>query len=117
MSATIYKINKDSLAEIASQTLLIEDVQSLAIQHVHDGTVTDQGLLPFTLDIAPGYVPQIEQEEFMIVIREKVDATSRGPYDITITNAGDDIGKPNYTKKVPYRPWELPKGFKELKGE
>jgi hypothetical protein len=115
MSATIYKFDKDTLAELASTTLLVEDVKSLAIQHIHDNSISDETTLQFTLDITKTHVPTIE-EDFVVVIREKVDATSRGPNDIAITNVGEDVGKPNYKKKVPYRPWELPQGFKELKG-
>jgi len=117
MSATIYKIDKDTLVERASEVLLIEDVQSMSIRHIHDNAVSDQTTLNFTFDIMDMHAPLIEDEEFVVVIREKVDATSRGPHDVTITNVGDDVGKPNYKKKVPYRPWELPQGFRELKGE
>lgn len=116
MSATIYKINKDTLLEVASSSLFVENVQSIGVQHIHDNSISDEALIPFELDISVGYVPEID-EEIVVVIREKVDATSRGPYDITITNVGDDKGKANYNQKVPYRPWELPQGFRELKGE
>lgn len=114
MSATIYKLDKDTLLEISSQKLVLEDIQSFSIQHIHDNSVSDETTLSFTINVAKGYVPQIE-EEFVIVIRERVDATSRGVHDIAITNSGEDIGKPNYNQQVPYRPWELPQGFKELK--
>jgi hypothetical protein len=116
MSATIYKIDKDTLLEKASQVLFIESIQSISVQHVHDNAISDEALITFEFDIAQGYVPEIE-EEIVVVIRERVDATSRGPHDLKITNVGDDKGKPNYNQKVPYRPWELPQGFTELKGE
>ena len=116
MSATIYKLDKDTLLEISSQELVLEDIQSFSIQHIHDdNSISDSTTMPFTINVAKGYVPQIE-EEFVIVIRERVDATSRGAHDIAITNSGEDIGKPNYIQKVPYRPLELPQGFIELKG-
>lgn len=115
MSATIYKLDKDTLLEISSLELVLEDIQSFSIQHIHDNSISDSTTMPFTINVAKGYVPQIE-EEFVIVIRERVDATSIGAHDITITNSGEDIGKPNYNPKVPYRPLELPQGFTELKG-
>ena len=117
MNAKIYKINKDTLLEMSSDNLSVSNVQSLFIEHVHDNSVSEESTLSFSISIDNGHVPYIKEEEFMIVIREKVDATSRGPHDATITNAGDDVGRFDYNKKTPYRPWELPQGFTELKEE
>ena len=116
MNVKIYKIDKDTLFEIGEETLSASNAQAMSISHVHDSTISNSSTINFTIDIADGHTPYIYEEEFMVVIREKVDATSRGPHDVEITNAGVDIGKPNYNKKVPYRPLELPQGFKELKG-
>jgi len=116
MSTKFYKIHKDTLTEITSDVLTISNVNSIVIQHVYDSVISDEANINFTISFAEGHVPYLENEEFMIVIREKVDATSRGPHDITITNVGKDIGRSNYKNKVPHRPWEFPQGFKELKG-
>ena len=117
MSAKIYKIDKDSLLEISNVISEVSNVSSFAIDHFDSNAVSDEYTLNFEIEIAKGHVPHIYEEEFMVVIREKVDATSRGVNDITITNIGDDIGKPRYNKKVPHRPLDLPPGFRELKEE
>jgi hypothetical protein len=116
MSATIYKINKDTLLEVTSSDIFVEDIKSVAIQHIHDNSVSDESTISFSINVANNYVPEI-QEEMVVVIRERIDATSRGPYDQIINDVGDDVGEGGYTKKVAYRPWELPEGFKELKGQ
>ena len=117
MGSKIYKFDKVSLTEIDSKVLSVSNVQGMTIQHIFDNSISDAYMIPFYIEIVDGHVPYIEVEESMVVIREKVDATSRGPNDIKITNVGEDIGKFNYKQKVPYRPWELPQGFTELKGQ
>lgn len=112
----LYKIDKD-LSIVSSKSMASTNVNALTILHTWDGVVSNSTTLNFTIDITSGHVPYINEEEFMIVIRERVDATARGTQDITITNVGEDIGKENYNEKVPYRPWELPQGFTELKGQ
>jgi len=87
---------------INKQTYIPEDVEDSNI--------------PFTITILDKHVPYINQEEFMVVIRERIDVTARGPHETTLNNLGDDIGRENYKNKVPYRPLELPPGFQELKG-
>jgi hypothetical protein len=84
------------------QTYIPEDVESSTI--------------PFSLTILDRNVPHINEPEFMVVTRERIDVTAKGPHETTINNIGDDMGRENYNKKVPYRPLELPPGFQELKG-
>ncbi len=116
MSSKLYKIDKDTLVEISSTELEISGATALSIQHIHDATITSSENLPFNITILDKHVPYINQEEFMVVIRERIDVTARGPQETTLNNLGDDIGRENYNKKVPYRPLELPPGFQELKG-
>lgn len=117
MTSKIIKINKDTLAEMGEEDLYVSDVNGLIIPHVFDSNVSDNFQLEFTLDIAKGHAPYIKDAEFMVAFREKVDATSRGPSSVKITNAGDDKGKENYKESAPHVPWELPQGFIELKDE
>jgi len=116
MSSKLYKIDKDTLTEISSTRLEFSEATALAIQHIHDATITLSESIPFTITILDKHVPYINEEEFMVVIRERIDVTARGPQDTTLNNLGDDIGRENYNNKVPYRPLELPPGFQELKG-
>lgn len=116
MGATIYKINKSDLTELGSYNLSIENIQGLVIPHMFDGNVSNSSTISFTIEIVDKHVPYL-QEEFMVVIREKVDASATGPNAQTITDVGEDMGKLDYKKKVPHRPWDLPEGFVELKGD
>jgi len=77
MSAKIYKIDKDTLAEISSDTLAVSNVQSLAINHVHDSTISDSETINFSINIADGHAPYIFEEEFMVVIRTLTRRTRR----------------------------------------
>ena len=76
----------------------------------------DNSTIPFNITISDRHIPFIMEEEFMVVVRERVDVTTRGPKGKTITNAGNDVGRENYNDKSPYRPVELPQGFQQLKG-
>jgi len=110
----IYKLDKNTLTFVADQDMVISNVQSLVIQHVHDNSVSDESTLVFSIEIAKHHAPYIEEEEFMVVIREKVDLAARGPDDITLRNIGKDKGWEDYKDSKPYRPMALPEGFKEL---
>jgi len=114
MGVSIYKIDKETLATIDSVKLIVANVSGLIIPHLFDGTVSNSSTLPFTIEIASGHVPYIGSEEFMIVIRDVVDATAIGPNDIEITSVGEDMGK-DHKNGAPSRPWTLPNGFKELR--
>ena len=117
MSAKVYKLYKDSLTEVSSKLLNVSNVQILTIQHIHDNSISDEATISFEIEIDRGHVPHIYEEEFMIVLQERVDATSRGVNDVKLTNVDEDLGSYQYNKSVPYRPWELPQGFRELKGK
>ena len=110
----LYKLNKDTLAYVDSKTMAISNVQSLIIQHVHDAIAADDSTLNFSIEVAKHHAPYINEEEFMVVIREVVDLSARGPNDITLKNIGKDKGLENYKDSKPYRPIALPEGFKEL---
>ena len=67
----------------------------------------------FTAKAGGPYFGDID-EEIVIVIREKVDLTARGPNDVLVKNIGKDVGGDDYVDKKPYRPKSLPPGFTEL---
>lgn len=117
MKSKIYKIDKDTLQEIAVGTTGMENIKRINIQHFHDASISVSSELPFSIEIAKVHAPFIKEEEFMVAFRTRVDATARGPHDSTIENAGEDKGKENYINSYPHRPLELPEGFIELKGE
>lgn len=117
MSAKIHKIDKDNLTEIDSQMLSMDNVTAIMPQHIYDNSISDQILVPFRIDVSKRYVPSIKNEEMMVVVREKVDATAHGTNETIISNIGEDLGKGDYNEGAPYPPWELPQGFKEIKGK
>ena len=109
----IIKFNKISLTEYGSKELFLENPLELTILQYADNTKPYSTTLPFEISVAEDHAPYIE-EEFVIVIREKVDLTARGPNDVLIKNIGKDLGGENYIDSKPYRPKELPPGFQEL---
>lgn len=117
MNAKIYKINKSFLTEIDSIEMQLPNVSSMVIQHLFDGTLSGSSDLPFELDVSKKHVPFLNDPEFMVVIKERVDVTSQGPYDEVISNSGEDFGRYNARKSKPRAPWALPNGFTELKGK
>ena len=56
----------------------------------------------------------IEDTEFYLVFRKKVNATAIGPHEKRITDIGKDIGKENYKDVVPTTPPVMPNEFREL---
>jgi len=116
MSNKIYKFNKDSLTEIDHMDLIVADSQALIISHLVDSAnFTGSSTLSFTISTAEKHVPFLKEEEFMVVVREKVDLSAHGPNDVTIKNIDKDKGKGDYKDKKAYRPSSLPDGFTELK--
>lgn len=118
--STLLKIDKDTLLPVGNTNLNISDLNSIEkmiLQHFIDYPIESDNILEFEIDIVDNYVPHLNEEEFVVVIREKVDATAKGPHDVKISNIGKDLGRKNYNEKVPYRPLDLPHGFTELKGE
>jgi hypothetical protein len=113
MTAAIVKFDKDGLWEYGTLQLPIENVFDLTIPMTYDVMVSSSQDLPFLISVAEVHAPYIE-EEMVVVIREKVDLTARGPNDTLIKNIGKDLGGENYIDSTPYRPKELPPGFEEV---
>jgi len=111
MSTGIVKFKKDTLEEIAQKDLFLEYSWDLTISQFYDAYKADSDVLPFEISVA-NHAPYIE-EEIIVVIRERVDLTARGPNDVLIKNIGKDLGGENYIDQKPYRPKELPPGFEE----
>jgi len=112
MTTAIIKFNKDSLAQIGSQELFIENSWNLTISQFADAVKPYEDVLPFSISVAVEHAPYIE-EEMIVVIREKVDLAAVGPNDVLLKNIGKDNGGENYIDKKPYRPKDLPPGFEE----
>ena len=115
MNSKLYIINKDTLVEEQEYILSLENVQCFLVDNFKGAIFQNQQELPFHLDISENIAPKINSVDFMVTIREKVDATARGPSDQIIQEANKDLGKID-NNSSPESPWELPKGFSELRG-
>jgi len=121
MSNSVYKFNYNMLTSggfslvdrIAMDT---ENSDTIFVSHTIDSVKASNMELPFTIFVSKNPVPYINEEEMVLVIREKVDFAARGPNYVDIKNTGKDIGKEDYKDYVPLRQSDLPSGFIEIKG-
>lgn len=104
MNSKIHKFSKNSLLSVDSEILFSDQAITLTIDHGTDTTLGYSQEIPFRIEGAQHGAPYIEENQYMIVIRERVDMSARGPEDVTIKNVGEDIGQGNYKDKAPYRP-------------
>jgi len=114
MAIQIIKFNK-SLSVIDSET--IEVSESLTIDHFSDVIKSAEGEFEFVISATNCQIPEIDEVEFAVVIREKVDMTAQGPNDVTIKERDKDSGTKDFKDHRPCIPTDLPPGFIELKGE
>lgn len=113
MTTNIIKFGKSMLAEIVRKELFLENSFDLTILQYADNTKSYSYTIPFEISVAEEHAPYIDTD-IVVVIREKVDLTARGPNDVLIKNIGKDVGGENYIDAKPYRPKELPPGFEEV---
>lgn len=111
MATSIIKFNKETLQGVGYKDLFLVNSWDLTISQFYDAYKADSDVLPFEISVA-NHAPFIE-DEIIVVIRERVDLTARGPNDVLIKNIGKDLGGENYIDAKPYRPKELPPGFEE----
>ena len=117
MSQQLYKFNKNTFATIDYIILASNNVNNIVVTHTLDCEKSIGLEIPFTVSGAQKVVPHINDPEYCIVLREKVDFTAIGVDDTVIKDINEDLGHENHTNESPYRPVELPAGFIELKGK
>lgn len=103
MKKEILKFNK-SLSLIDSEDALVGE--SLSIDHYSDVIKDFDYEIPFTFYSTNKQMPHIEDIEFSVVAREKVDLSAYGPNDKEIKSS---------EKNERFIPIDLPPGFVELK--
>jgi hypothetical protein len=86
----------------------------MTISHYAYSLKQTEATIPYEIEVVREYVPLIEEVEFCVVLREKVDLAATGPNEETIKDIGEDIGKYNYVNKSPSGLLNLPIGFQEL---
>jgi len=114
MAITIIKFNK-SLSLIDSEE--VEVSEAMTIDHFADVIKTDEGEIEFVISGTNCQIPEIEDLDFCVVIREKVDMTAQGPNDVMIKDREQDSGNKDFKDHKPSVPVDLPPGFVELKGK
>jgi len=118
----IHKVNKSDLSYISNvdveKASNFADTTGMTISHYADYTKPSSASIPYSIEVVKESVPFIEEVEFCVVMRKKVDLTAIGVNEKTITNVGNDVGANEYPNKVPHKPSDFPPGFVELyKGE
>lgn len=108
MSVKILKFNK-SLSLIDSETILASE--GLTIDQYNDIIKSSEGEVAFIISSTNFQIPTINEIEYSVVIREKVDMTAQGPNDTTIKKRGKD------SDIALQDPVDLPPGFIQLKGK
>jgi hypothetical protein len=108
MPITILKFDK-SLSLIDSES--IETSEAMTLDHYADTIKSAEGEVEFTICATNCQIPEIDDVDYCVVIREKVDLTAQGPNDKIITERDKD------NNSSPYVPVDLPPGFIELKGK
>ena len=104
----------NSFSHVASIVVTLNNTTSMSISHFASSTKATEATIDFTFEGTAKHVPYIEDEEFCIVVRKKVNMTAMGPNERAITDVGEDVGAYKYIDSVPTRLSELPPGFKEL---
>ena len=113
----LLKFNKNTFALIDSVSLSMTESEAMTISDYLDSYRNDSCDLPFSIKTSSKQIPFLNEEDFAISVRERVDLTATGPYERTIADENKDIGQHNYKNKSPYRPRALTEGFIELKDE
>ena len=114
MAITIIKFNK-SLSSIDSEEIDVSD--AMTIDQYSDVIKNSDGEIEFTISATNCQIPEVEDPEYCVVIREKVDMTANNPNDVMIKERDKDTGNKDFYDHKAYIPTELPPGFIELKGK
>lgn len=101
---TVQKLEKDTLTPVSSLSFNTDEGEGLTIYHNTNNDVTISHLIAFEIVGVKGGIPYIENNDYMIVTRGRVDMSANGVNDVTIKNVGKDIGSENYKDRMPYRP-------------
>ena len=113
----IFKFAKDDLSltsEIDIGLAGLSNTTGMTISHYADSEKSSEVIISFDFEGMEQHTPFIEDVDFVIAVRKKIDLTATGPNEKTVKDIGEDVGKYKYVDKVPKRPLDLPPGFQEL---
>ena len=111
--ASLIKMDKDG--NIIDSIDIQVDGVGMVLSHYLDSVNADHSTLTFTISTTSTQIPFLNNPDFYVAIREKVDLTMDNVYNQVYEDK--DIGSENYRDGTPYQPRYLPFNFIELKGE
>ena len=117
MNIKIHKILKADLSHSGSIDLVASGMTStigMTISNYADSEKSVMATIPYTIEVVKDAMPNINDVEFCVGMRKKVDLTAIGVNGEIITEVGNDVGGSDYPNKVPHRPLDLPPGFTQL---
>jgi len=117
MTIKIHIIEKDSLSKLGSINLVetgLTQTDGMTISQFASNVKSTESTINFEIDVVQEQVPNIEEVEFCLTVRKKVNMTAIGVNGKTRKDIGEDLGKDNYRDNVPARPLDLPPNFVEL---
>jgi len=115
MTVKIHKIFKDDLSEDASTKVVeMANTTGITISHFAGSLKSTEATITFEIEGAPYHVPYIDDVDFCLVGRKKVDLKALGSDGKIKKDIGKDIGKYKYTDRIPNFSLDLPPGFQEL---
>ena len=114
MTIKIHKFLKTDLSEDSSITSTLTETEGMTISHFAGSTKSTEATIPYIIEGFEKHVPYIENVEFCVVTRKKIDLTATGINENIKKNIGEDIGEYDHIKSVPVPPSDLPPGFTEL---
>ena len=104
----------NTFSHVSSIYSSISNTSGMTISHYVGSPKATMATLPFIIEGVSSHIPFIEEPEFCIVIRKKVDLLAVGPNTKVIKDIGSDIGKYDDKDNVPKCPLTLPPGFQEV---
>ena len=114
MTIIIYEIDKDTLEQVNSAVADMANTTGMTISHYATSVKSGQATLPFTVEGMDDFVTDLQEVEFSVVVRKKIDLTATGVNGNIRKNIGEDVGEYKHTSDVPSRPLDLPPGFTEV---
>ena len=115
MTIKIHKILKSDLSQVDSIKIIeVSNTSGMTISHFACSVKSAEVTVPFSIEGTEDHVSNIDDVDFCLVVRKKVDLKAVGVNEKTEKDVGKDVGKYKYVDNVPSRPLDLPPGFQEL---
>ena len=115
MAIEIHEILKIDLTDNAKVNVYgMTNTTGMVISHYAHSWKSTSATIPFSIEGVNNHVPHIDDVDFCVVIRKKVNLTATGPNSKVRKDVGEDKGKYKYVEESPTPPLDLPPGFTEV---